>query len=70
MFTKTARCYEFWMDYLKCLDESTGIRMGDKKADCVEYSEDYTECLHRTKEYFRAYQVDKERRKLAKEGQH
>eukprot|EP00195_Chlamydomonas_chlamydogama_P016906 CAMPEP_0202890474 /NCGR_PEP_ID=MMETSP1392-20130828/864_1 /ASSEMBLY_ACC=CAM_ASM_000868 /TAXON_ID=225041 /ORGANISM="Chlamydomonas chlamydogama, Strain SAG 11-48b" /LENGTH=83 /DNA_ID=CAMNT_0049574051 /DNA_START=141 /DNA_END=392 /DNA_ORIENTATION=+ len=59
----TARCYDWYMDYLKCLDESTAPMLAMRKQECREYVEDYNECLHRDKQKLREYFVERERRR-------
>eukprot|EP00873_Tetraselmis_striata_P034514 jgi/Tetstr1/454778/TSEL_041661.t1 len=41
---QTGRCYPFWMDFSKCMEET------DNPAACRMLREDYMECLHHRKE--------------------
>mmetsp|Transcript_1266 Transcript_1266/g.2557 ORF Transcript_1266/g.2557 Transcript_1266/m.2557 type:complete len:81 (+) Transcript_1266:1-243(+) len=59
----TARCYDWWMDYLKCLDESKLPMMNMRKEECKVFLEDYNECLHRQKQRTRDLVVERERRR-------
>lgn len=65
----TARCYDWFMDFLKCMDESKAPTQGLRRKECIEYLEDYNECLHHEKEGMRAHMVERERRRQEAAGQ-
>ncbi|PNH02432.1 NADH dehydrogenase [ubiquinone] iron-sulfur protein 5-B [Tetrabaena socialis] len=59
--TRTARCYDWYMDYLKCMDEGTAPMISLRREQCMVSLEDYNECLHREKERTRRQVVERER---------
>lgn len=63
----TARCYDFWMDFLKCVDEETAPMLNMRKERCLFWMQDYKECLHREKFRLRELLIERERRKQEKE---
>ncbi|KAG2445972.1 hypothetical protein HXX76_000575 [Chlamydomonas incerta] len=60
--TGTARCYDWYMDYLKCMDERKEPMIALRREHCLEWLEDYNECLHREKERTRRQVIERERR--------
>eukprot|EP00798_Chlamydomonas_sp_ICE-L_P032537 gene32537-17253_t len=63
-----ARCYDAYMDYLKCMDESKEPMMSLRKRECMDWLEDYNECLHRDKARLRDHLVERERRRQVAEA--
>ncbi|KAL6761584.1 NADH:ubiquinone oxidoreductase 15 kDa subunit-like precursor [Haematococcus lacustris] len=59
----TARCYDWFMDLLKCLDESKAPTMTLRKRECEEWRQDYFECLHHQKEDTKRNLVEREYRR-------
>nr|7AR9_e Chain e, kDa [Polytomella sp. Pringsheim 198.80]7ARD_e Chain e, kDa [Polytomella sp. Pringsheim 198.80] len=59
----TARCYDWYMDYLKCMDESKAPMITLRKQECSEWLEDYNECLHRDKLKLRKLLIEREKNK-------
>ncbi|KXZ56022.1 hypothetical protein GPECTOR_2g1574 [Gonium pectorale] len=66
--SQTARCYDWYMDYLKCMDESKAPTIATRREECMEWLEDYNECLHRDKERTRRQLVERERLKQLSGG--
>eukprot|EP00197_Chlamydomonas_leiostraca_P012133 CAMPEP_0202864316 /NCGR_PEP_ID=MMETSP1391-20130828/4605_1 /ASSEMBLY_ACC=CAM_ASM_000867 /TAXON_ID=1034604 /ORGANISM="Chlamydomonas leiostraca, Strain SAG 11-49" /LENGTH=78 /DNA_ID=CAMNT_0049544051 /DNA_START=137 /DNA_END=373 /DNA_ORIENTATION=+ len=64
----TARCYDWFMDFLKCMDESKAPTLGLRRKECAEWLEDYNECLHHEKATMRSHLVERERRRQESGG--
>lgn len=58
LYGGNSRCYEFVMDFLKCLNDNE-----DKwnETACKDFAEDYLECLHHTKEKKRQEIINREK---------
>ncbi|GLC43824.1 hypothetical protein PLESTM_001523300 [Pleodorina starrii] len=61
--SRTSRCYDWYMDYLKCMDESKAPMIQLRREECMEWLEDYNECLHREKERTRRQVVEREKQR-------
>ncbi|GBF91270.1 hypothetical protein Rsub_03590 [Raphidocelis subcapitata] len=62
-----SRCYNFWMDFVKCIQDEGS----DDPPKCKPFADDYLECLHHRKYYERKMAIENEKRRqeaAAKEG--
>jgi len=59
-----SRCYNFLMDFLKCVQDDGN----DQPALCKAFAEDYMECLHHRKYFERQMMVDAEKRRQEAEA--
>ena len=63
-YKRNNRCYHFWMDFLKCMQEEGA----DDAPKCKPLVDDYRECLHHRKFWERRLTVERERRRQEREG--